>query len=246
MVDSPTVNFTASGTDNQTITADVILNPLIPTNLATITPTGIMVTPQVVHVPAVINSTDTITVSASGTDNQTFDLEVKLDTTVPNLITSSTNGFLVSPVPIHTHEVQAVSYTGTELPTTAGVTTGDTVTLFFDNGTAFYTFDLTNWVLDFFTPQNLPLDTTVLCDPTGVPVLVINTNGVFTYQNPDNTPYTGDVTLLENCCCASTVTAPSLAYNNDNSYTYNPNDGNSSTTFFTVPAPTVIFNSDLM
>jgi len=41
-----------------------------------------------------------------------------------------------------------------------------------------------------------------LCQPTGEPVILLVDNlGVVTFKNPDNTPYTGDVSLLENCCC---------------------------------------------
>ena len=42
----------------------------------------------------------------------------------------------------------------------------------------------------------------ILCQPTGEPVILLVDNlGVVTFKNPDNTLYTGDVNLLENCCC---------------------------------------------
>ena len=101
---------------------------------------------------------------------------------------------------LHSNETQAVPYTGTELPVIAGVTAGDTVTTNFTNGVAHYTFDGTNWVVDFFTPAGFAIDT--LCDATNTPVIVFaDENGALTYKNPDNTPYTGDPSLLGACCC---------------------------------------------
>ena len=152
--------------------------------------------------------TDVITITETDGETHTIDL-TPLRTTVTSIDSSVGIVQSVNPdgstnydlgVKSHSNETQAVSYTGTELPVITGVNIGDTVTTNFTNGVAHYTFDGTNWVLNFFVPAGFAIDT--LCDTTGTPVIVFaDENGNLSYKNPDNTPYIGDPNLLENCCC---------------------------------------------
>ena len=152
--------------------------------------------------------TDVITITETDGETHTIDL-TPLRTTVTSTDNSVGIAQSVNPdgstnydlgVKSHSNETQAVSYTGVELPVITGVNIGDTVTTNFTNGVAHYTFNGTNWVLNFFVPAGFAIDT--LCDTTGTPVIVFaDENGNLSYKNTDNTPYTGDPNLLESCCC---------------------------------------------
>ena len=122
---------------------------------------------------------------------------------------------------VQSNETQAVPYTGTELPTTAGVNIGDTNTTQFSDGTvANYTYDGTVWVLDFVTePFNVSDETA--CTTFDERIVVKKTDGSYvarptgSIKNKEVFP-SGNYTALQDdeiiyAQGGSTITLPSPA-----------------------------------
>ena len=105
-------------------------------------------------------TTDQITITETDGETHVIDL-----TPLRTTLTSVDNSVEIVPsvnpdgstnydlgVKAHTNQIETVPYTGTELPTTAGVNVGDTKTVQFSDGTVVsYTWDGADWVLDFDT-----------------------------------------------------------------------------------------------
>lgn len=86
---------------------------------------------------------------------------------------------LAGPSQVQSNNTQAIPYTGVELPVNPGINIGDTHTDKFDDGTiVFYTWDGTDWVVDFVEePTPIPTLTTVT-GGTGLPNTATFDNGV--------------------------------------------------------------------
>lgn len=89
--------------------------------------------------------------------------------------------------PIHTNATRAVAYTGTELPVTAGVVIGDTVSVQFNNGIiSDYTWNGTVWTLNFTSKSVVSKIYKALLSQAGVsaPTATIleNTLGTISYS----------------------------------------------------------------
>ena len=119
VVDSPSIDFTASGVDNQTFTAIVVgADTAVAGQLPSSDGAGGLtwITPIPSHVAVTTVDSNTVDFTQSGTDNQTITADVKISNTAGNDITSDANGLFL--------DVQAsettTSITGTVIGHTIG------------------------------------------------------------------------------------------------------------------------------
>jgi hypothetical protein len=95
VTDSATIDFTANGTANHTLTGDVKISANAG-NIISAVADGIFAAPTVAaQTPITVNDTTTINLTASGTDNHTLDADVNISTTVNNAITTDPTGLYV-------------------------------------------------------------------------------------------------------------------------------------------------------
>lgn len=109
VIDTSTIDFTASGAFNRTITGSVRVSATAG-NQVTVNPDGIFVAADT-EVPLTVVDTNSINLTASGTDNHTLQADLIISPNVNNQAAILVNGLFVSETPITPVDTSSIDLT---------------------------------------------------------------------------------------------------------------------------------------